>query len=172
MPKVLENVREKIIAAAKEILISDEAFSIRALSGKAGIAIGTIYNYFPTKEAVTAAVMSEDWQKTLRQMDSAVENADSFNEGCLALYTELRAFIRLFESVWMAYGRGSRYESARNSFHRRFRAMIIERLEKLFLKFRKNCPPDLLPVFAEILIISAIGSDLSLDSYLAFVSLL
>ena len=82
MPKDLGDVREQIISAAKEMLLQNENFSIRALSTKVGIATGTVYNYFPTKEAVIAAVMSEDWQRTLQQMDRTAEEAPELKEGC------------------------------------------------------------------------------------------
>ena len=172
MPKDLGDVHEQIISAAKEMLLQNESFSIRALSTKVGIATGTVYNYFPTKEAVIAAVMSEDWQKTLQEMDRTAEEAPDLKEGCREIYRELRSFIQIFESVWIAFGRGSRYESARASFHMRFRSALTERISTLFVRF--NCPisPELLAVFGEILITAAIGTDLSRKDYEAFLDLL
>lgn len=172
MPKDLGDVRGLIITAAKEMLIKHEKFSIRALSAKAGIAIGTIYNYFPAKENIIAAVMSEDWRKTLDRMDLASEEAEDLREGCRAFYRELRAFVLLFESVWMAYGRGNSYEQAREGFHVKFRNALTERISGLFLRFDQPLSEELLPVFGEVLIACGIGTDLSESNYEAFLDIL
>ena len=68
MPKILENIREKAVAEAREELLGEgyRAMTIRRVAEQLGIGVGTLYNYFPSKEYLAAAVMLEDWQEEIR----------------------------------------------------------------------------------------------------------
>lgn len=53
--------RQRILQAATSLLVSDgwQNTTTRGIAVAAGIATGTLFNYFPTKEAVVAALMAE-----------------------------------------------------------------------------------------------------------------
>ena len=53
------------------------AVSIRAIAGRAGIATGTVYNYFSNKDEILLALTEQYWIQTLAEMKTAV-TADSF----------------------------------------------------------------------------------------------
>ena len=58
-----KSLHNKILAASKEIA-SDKGFraiNIRAVASKAGISIGSVYNYFPDKSALLQATISDIW---------------------------------------------------------------------------------------------------------------
>ena len=59
MPKILPNQREVFLNNAKKILKKEGcgALSIRRLANDSGVATGTLYNYFRSKEDLIAAVM-------------------------------------------------------------------------------------------------------------------
>ena len=52
MPKLLDNIKEKAIEEARREMLSDgyRAMTIRRVAKELGIATGTLYNYFPSKE--------------------------------------------------------------------------------------------------------------------------
>ena len=56
MPKILENIREKAVAEAREELLGEgyRAMTIRRVAEQLGIGVGTLYNYFPSKEYLAA----------------------------------------------------------------------------------------------------------------------
>jgi len=62
MPKRIENLRENILACAKKEMLAQgfDALNIRNVARGCGIAVGTVYNYFPSKDMLAAAVMLED----------------------------------------------------------------------------------------------------------------
>ena len=41
---------------------------MREAARRCGVAVGTLYNYFPSKDALAAAVMLEDWHEDLDAM--------------------------------------------------------------------------------------------------------
>lgn len=75
MPKVLENIREKLVLQAREQIRREgySAMSIRSVAKACGIASGTVYNYFPSKETLVAAFMLEDWNASIKRMKQETE---------------------------------------------------------------------------------------------------
>jgi AcrR family transcriptional regulator len=53
--------RQRILQAAMSLFVSDgwQDTTTRGIAVAAGIATGTLFNYFPTKEAIAAALMAE-----------------------------------------------------------------------------------------------------------------
>lgn len=60
--------RERVIRAAQELAAEGgyDAVQMRDVAGRAGVALGTIYRYFPSKDAVLLAVMVH-WLGDLEQ---------------------------------------------------------------------------------------------------------
>ncbi len=54
-----------------------DAVNIRAIARRAGVATGTVYNYFSNKDEILLALTEEYWKETLHEMETAVA-ADSF----------------------------------------------------------------------------------------------
>ena len=63
MPKIIINAREEILKEAKRQLLENgySATTIRSVAKATGIATGTVYNYFPSKDMLLASFMMEDW---------------------------------------------------------------------------------------------------------------
>ena len=68
-------VQGKILAAAVEVMREHgvRGTTTRAVQEAAGVSAGTIYNYFPSATALTAAaakvIAREDWESSLREID-------------------------------------------------------------------------------------------------------
>lgn len=129
MPKVIENLRENILRLSKDILLREgyDALTVRGVAGALHIAVGTMYNYFPSKDYLVAAVMLSDWQEALRRMEAQCAAAPTVRDGLFAVYSELSAYQRLYESVWHGYAVTG---SDKAAFRRRH-AMLIEQLSAI-----------------------------------------
>ncbi len=103
MPKIIENVREQLLAEAKK-QISEYGYAtttIRSVAGACGIGVGTVYNYFSSKEMLIATFVYEEWKKYLRDMQS-LPSDDPY--GLLkGIYDSLKCFVsenkRLFSDA-------------------------------------------------------------------------
>ena len=66
--------------------------TIRSIAGACGLATGTVYNYFPSKDVLFAAFMLADWEKCLTAMKTcATEDVRGFLGhvcGCLRDYID------------------------------------------------------------------------------------
>ena len=59
MPKKIAELREKMIAYARQALLQEgtSALTVRSTASACGVAVGTVYNYFPSKEGLIEAVI-------------------------------------------------------------------------------------------------------------------
>ena len=73
MPKIIKNVREQLLqeAARQVATVGYAATTIRSVASACGLAVGTVYNYFPSKDVLIATFMAEDWMQCLAEIDSA-----------------------------------------------------------------------------------------------------
>jgi AcrR family transcriptional regulator len=71
----LGNVRSQLLTAAREILEAHgkEALSLRAISVRAGVALGTIYHHYESKHALLAGLAVEGFEELARRMRRALD---------------------------------------------------------------------------------------------------
>lgn len=70
MPKIIENVREQLLTVAKK-QIEERGYAnttIRSVAGECGLAVGTVYNYFKSKDMLIATFVVEDWNSYLSEI--------------------------------------------------------------------------------------------------------
>ena len=92
MPKIIENVREQLLAEAKK-QISERGYAnttIRSVAGECGLAVGTVYNYFPSKDMLIASFMAEDWLECTKDIrKNSPDDPKSYLHG---IYVALHRF--------------------------------------------------------------------------------
>lgn len=66
MPKIIENLNEEISKKALK-LFRDNSYqnvNMRTIASEVGIAVGTLYNYYPNKWELYLEVFEESWRET------------------------------------------------------------------------------------------------------------
>ena len=91
MRKKDAELKETLLACANRIECSEGvgAISIRRLASEANIAVGTVYNYFDSKQEVLLSLTEEYWKDTLTQMHERI-SMERFSEQL----GEIIAFLR------------------------------------------------------------------------------
>lgn len=79
MRKKDDTLRDTLLRSARDIADTEGigAVNIRSIARKAGIATGTVYNYFSNKDEILFALTEEYWKQALDEMKTAI-TADSF----------------------------------------------------------------------------------------------
>lgn len=95
MRKKDDSLRELLLAAARDIVAEkgSEALNIRVLASRAGIATGTIYNYFENKDDILLSLADEYWKKALVELKQRLISgrfADQLDQICAFLRERIR----------------------------------------------------------------------------------
>ena len=102
MPKVIPNLRERLISGAKKV-VNERGYSnltVRQVANDCKIGVGTIYNYFISKENLVVAFMLEDWNKTLRNIEDRIAEDSSAKNIIFTLCREIEGYIEAHRSVF------------------------------------------------------------------------
>ena len=96
MPKIIENIREKLLEEAKRQVseLGYSAMTIRSVASACGISIGTVYNYFPSKDMLVASFMLTDWQACLESIETCCDVCGEPEIVLKCVYDELQLFTK------------------------------------------------------------------------------
>ena len=126
MPKIIKNVREQLLAEAKR-QVSELGYAkttMRSVAGACGLGVGTVYNYFPSKDVLVASFMLEDWQRELLNIENA-----SKSDPCSvlrAIYDSLSSFISLYKSLFADAEAKRNFNSSHWEYHTVLRSQIAK----------------------------------------------
>ena len=70
---MIENLRERIQEEARRQIINNgySKTTIRSVAQACNIGVGTMYNYYRSKEELVSSIMLEDWRLCIEQMEKA-----------------------------------------------------------------------------------------------------
>ena len=94
VPKLIENLKEKLLDEAKKQLmdVGYEAMMISSLAKACGVGVGTVYNYYPSKEAILNACISEDWEKRMEVIENVAKYSPSYDAVIHCVYDQIVIF--------------------------------------------------------------------------------
>jgi AcrR family transcriptional regulator len=86
-----------ILEAAVRVLVSDGAksFTTARVAEKAGVSVGSLYQYFPNKEAILFQLQVSEWKQTRELLEGILANSDRLP------FDRLREMVRVFfQTEW------------------------------------------------------------------------
>lgn len=91
MRKKDDGLKEEIMRQARAIISKEgpEGINMRGIAAGAGIATGTLYNYFASKEEILLALTQDYWEKTLADLKCQIGG-----EGFICQLEELYVLLR------------------------------------------------------------------------------
>ena len=133
MPKILENIREILLQEAKRQVFENgySSLTIRSVACACGIGVGTVYNYFESKDALVAGFMLEDWGTCMTAINNKSEISSEVEPVLRCIYDELKLFADKYDSLFND-------ESARQSFagsYQSKRELLRNQIAAPLLKF-------------------------------------
>ncbi|WP_048602110.1 TetR/AcrR family transcriptional regulator [Rubeoparvulum massiliense] len=144
MARMIENPRQLIMEHAKEIMYKEgyKKLSMRNVAKSCKIALGTIYNYYPTKADLVTEMMEEYWIEyfhTLKQ--STTQRLDLFSR-LKQVYMELSKFLNTFKEVWLSADLYDTPESLKKSLEREdiYMEKLVRFVESILLEEEKSNP--------------------------------
>ena len=132
MPKVIENPRDRLVAEAREQVCRAgySGMTIHSVAGACGLGIGTVYNYFPSKDALMAAVMLEDWERCMEQIRNAATEANDPQPVLRTIDQQLRLYALEHQALFHDTDAASNYAHAASRYHDKLRTQLASPLRK------------------------------------------
>ena len=130
MPKIIENIREKLIEEAKKQVLEQgySAMTIRSVATACGVGVGTVYNYFSSKDMLVASFMLEDWLHCQEIITEGCENASCAQDALHCMYIQLKAFEQKYTGLFTDDGAKAGFSSSSKQRHEILRTQLAKPL--------------------------------------------
>ena len=126
MPKIIQNVREQLLNEAKRQIVElgYENTTIRSVASACGLGVGTVYNYFKSKDILIASFLLDDWFFALAQMKR--RSSSEQKETIFAIYDELTKFIEKHAVLFSDKSATKTFAGVFSERHKLLRSQIAE----------------------------------------------
>lgn len=164
MPKIIENLREKLLIEAKRQVFENgySAMTIRSVASACEIGVGTVYNYFESKDVLIASFMKDDWEMCMETIQlSSVQNS-KIEPVLRCIFCELKVFIEKYNILFDD-------KNAKENFIGRFQMahkMLRQQIKKPLIKYcgkQEKVSPEFLAEFLAESMLSWVVSDRSYE---------
>ena len=132
MPKIIENLEARLLAEAKRQVeeMGYDAMTVRSVAKECGVGVGTVYNYFPSKDALLATYMLEDWKHCMDVIRESSESSDVPEPVVLCIYGQLQCYARLHRAVFRDAAAAVGFAGSFSRYHGMLRSQLAAPLRK------------------------------------------
>lgn len=132
MPKIIENLPERLIGEARRQVeqAGYSALTIRSVAKECGVGVGTVYNYYPSKEALVAAFMVEDWKLCITDIQTCARSAQGREPVLWSIYENLHRFMERHAAILRDETAAAGFSGSFGKYHALLRSQLAEPLRK------------------------------------------
>ena len=136
MPKIITNIREKLLEEAKRQVFEHgySSLTIRSVANACGVGVGTVYNYFPSKDMLVASFMLHDWQECLEEIEKCSNENASVEDVLCSIYTGLKKFASKYASLFQDENAEVSYAGASSFRHKMLKEQLAKPIERVLIK--------------------------------------
>lgn len=142
MPKIIKDLENKLIEEAKRQIkeAGYGATTIRSIATACGVGIGTVYNYFSSKEELLASYMLEDWKNCITAINAVSLYSTEPTPVVQCIYDQLLTYAQRHASVFQDEAATSTFAGSYSRYHALLRNQLAQPL-------RKFCESDYASLF-------------------------
>lgn len=142
MPKIIENLESKLIEEAqKQIQQSGYgSLTIRSVAQACGVGVGTVYNYFPSKDDLLATYLLSDWKDCMAVIESASRQSDSPAPVIRCMFDQLLSYAKRHQSIFRSEAAVANFAGSFSPYHGLLRSQLAAPM-------RKYCSSDFMAEF-------------------------
>ncbi len=143
MPKILSDPKRNMLLEVEKLLSQGgcAAVTVRAVAQGCGVGVGTVYNYFPSKEALLAEHLLTDWRQCIAGIEDVSRCSSTAEPVACCIHVSLLQFSDRHKAVFQD-------ESARSAFVGSFSQYHTLLRSQLAAPLRPFCESDFAAQFA------------------------
>ena len=132
MPKIIKDLESRLIEEAKKQIgeLGYSAVTIRSVAKACGVGVGTVYNYFPSKDALLATYMLEDWNKCITAINAVSVYSDHPAPLVRCICDQIRSFANLHTAVFRDEAAAAGFAGSHSKYHALLRSQLAQPLRK------------------------------------------
>ncbi len=128
MPKILVNIRRRLLDEAKAQLQKNGygGTTMRSVAAACDVSVGTLYNYFTTKDMLIAQFMLDDWQEALERMKVSASQTSDASEILKCIHKELMNYSQQHRTLFDDPSAAKAFHAVLNDKHQLLVAQIAD----------------------------------------------
>ena len=132
MPKIIENLETRLLSEAKRQVaeIGYSAMTIRSVAKECGVGVGTVYNYFPSKDALLATYMLEDWKQCITAIQAVSTYSDHPAPLVRCICDQIQNYTKLHSAVFQDEAAATGFAGSHSKYHALLRSQLAKPLRK------------------------------------------
>lgn len=132
MPKIIENLESKLMEEAKKQIEQSGygSMTIRSVARACGVGVGTVYNYFPSKDALLATYMLSDWNECIAAINAVSQYSDSPTAVVRCTYDQLLAYAGRHQAIFRDEAAASAFAGSFSHYHGLLRSQLAAPVRK------------------------------------------
>ena len=132
MPKIIENLPERLAEEARRQVAESgfAAMTIRSVAKGCGVGVGTVYNYYPSKESLVASFMLNDWKICVASIEDVAAQSQTLEPVIRTIYEKLRFFMEQYDPVFQDASAAASYAGSTSRYHSILRSQLAQPIQK------------------------------------------
>ena len=132
MPKIIEDLETRLLTEAKRQIkeLGYGAMTVRSVAKACGVGVGTVYNYFPSKDALVATFMLADWKTCIAAIEAVSQYSDSHKNVVLCIYDQLLQYAARHAALFRDEAAASTFAGSFSPRHAILRTQLAAPLRK------------------------------------------
>ena len=132
MPKIIENLPQRLMAEARHQIEQSgfAAMTIRSVAKACGVGVGTVYNYFPSKEILVASFMLDDWKVCVATIQNTAESSQTLEPVLQVIHEKIRLFMEKYDPVFRDGSVSTSYVGSLSKYHDVLRSQLANPIRK------------------------------------------
>lgn len=132
MPKIIKDLEAKLMEEARRQIVEAgySATTIRSVAKACGVGVGTVYNYFSSKDELLASYMLSDWKQCVAAIEAVSTYSESPKPVVRCICDQLLLFIQRHEAVFRDSGAAAAFAGSFSRYHALLRSQLAQPLQK------------------------------------------
>lgn len=132
MPKIIQNLDSRLIEEAKKQIeeVGYSAMTIRSVAKACGVGVGTVYNYFSSKDDLLATYMLEDWNRCIAAINAVSTYSDTPAPVLRCIYDQLCQYAHRHQTIFRDDAAAASFAGSFSRYHGLLRSQLAQPLRK------------------------------------------